>query len=397
MIVHYDCRHYLGYKPCAFRRMCEDCPHYEPFGARILIIKLAAMGDVLRTTPLVQGLMEAYPDCHITWLTEPNVVPMLRGARGIDRLLAWSCESVLQLGHEEFDRLYCFDKEPKATALAMQVRAQRKSGFGMNRYGGVMPLSPESEYIYELGINDPLKFRFNTKTYPELVYECAGLPYGRPVEYAFPDLAPETAAARDRLTGLGVLPEDLKVGLNTGAGDVFATKRWTEEGYVRLANRLVDECGAKVLLLGGPGERERNRRIMAAAAHPLVDTGTENPVRAFAGIVANCDLMVTGDTLAMHIAIGLKVPVLVILGATCHQEIELYGRGAKIVSDFECSPCYLATCPKEVTCMQATPADLVFERARTLIQTSGLSRLHAPAATESEKPDTAENTGYREH
>jgi len=60
------------------------------------------------------------------------------------------------------------------------------------------------------------------------------------------------------------------------------------------------------------------------------------------------------------------VPVVVILGPTCHQEIELYGRGAKIVSDFECSPCYLSICPKDITCMEATPADLVFDRVKSV-------------------------------
>jgi heptosyltransferase-2 len=149
--------------------------------------------------------------------------------------------------------------------------------------------------------------------------------------------------------------------LNTGAGDVFATKKWTEEGYALLSNRLAGELGARVLLLGGPAEVERNRRIAAAAHFPLIDTGNHNPIRKFAGIVGSCDLMVTGDTLALHIAIGLKVPVLLILGPTCHQEIELYGRGEKIVSDFECSPCYLSTCPKDITCMEAMPADRVFE------------------------------------
>ena len=78
--------------------------------------------------------------------------------------------------------------------------------------------------------------------------------------------------------------------------------------------------------------------------------------------------MVTGDTLAMHIAIGLKVPVLVMLGPTCHQEIELYGRGAKIVSDFDCSPCYLSVCPKQVTCMDAISVDAVFESVAELLR-----------------------------
>ncbi len=368
MFVHYDCRYFVGHKPCAFRRACDGCPHYRPFGVRILIIKLAAMGDVLRTTPLLRGLKGADPDAHVTWLTEPKVVPMLAGIPEIDRLVPYGPEAVLQLECESFDRLYCLDKEPKASALAMKIRAGRKAGFGLSEYGNVMPLNPGSEYTFELGINDELKFRQNRKTYPELVFECAGLEYPVPQEYLVPDLSAEIEGGRQLLQERGAAPGDLKVGLNTGSGNIFATKKWTEEGYVQLANRLVEECGAKVLLLGGPAEVERNARIAAAARHPPIDTGTDNPVRQFAGIVGNCDLIVTGDTLAMHIAIGLKVPVLVILGSTCPQEIELYGRGTKIVSDFECSPCYLSVCPKEVTCMDATPADIVFEAARKLLE-----------------------------
>ncbi len=387
MFVRYDCRYYLGHKPCVFRRECDGCPHYSPFGKRVLIIKLAAMGDVLRTTPLLRGLRQANAACHITWLTEPNVVPMLRGVAEIDRLLAYSLETALQLQYEEFDELYCFDKEPKACILAMKISARRKVGFGMTRFGTVMPLNKESEYTLELGINDHLKFRVNNKTYPELIFECAGLPYQAPQEYLFPDFSAEIAQARTRLETLGVLPTDLKIGLNTGAGDVFATKKWTEEGYVHLANRLVEQYGAKVLLLGGPAEVERNARISAAASYPLIDTGTGNPIRRFAGIVACCDLLVTGDTLALHIAIGLKVPVVVMLGPTCHQEIELYGRGIKIVSDFECSPCYLSVCPKEITCMDATPADTVFDAVSRLLS----SRVMGP----SDKGSTAANSSRR--
>ena len=159
MMIHDDCRFFLGHKPCRFRRACDGCPHYSPFGKRILIIKLAALGDVLRTTPLLRGLREKNPICHITWLTEPGVVPMLRGIPEIDRLISYDPEAVLQLSRESFDHLYCFDKEPKASALAMSIEAPHKSGFGMTRFGNVMPLSPESEYMFRLGIDDELKFR----------------------------------------------------------------------------------------------------------------------------------------------------------------------------------------------------------------------------------------------
>ncbi|MBZ5497878.1 MAG: glycosyltransferase family 9 protein [Acidobacteriia bacterium] len=368
MIAHYDCRHFLGHKPCIYRRPCEDCPHYAPFGKRILIIKLAAVGDVLRTTPLLRGLRRAYPDSHITWLTESDAVPLLQGVGEIDRLVPYSFESVLQIGRETFDQLYCLDKEPKAIAMAMGVQASDRIGFGMSRYGNVKPLSPNSEYMFELGIDDLLKFRLNSKTYPELLFECAGLPYPKPQEYLLPDLVAEIAAGRELLRTLGIAPGGLKVGLNTGASDLFATKKWTEEGYAELADLLARQLGATALLLGGPAEAERNARIAAAAAHAPVNAGTHHSLRSFAGIIGNLDLIVTGDTLAMHIAIGLGVPALVILGATCHKEIELYGRGAMIVSDFECSPCYLSACPKKTTCMRAIPAQRVFGAAARLLR-----------------------------
>ena len=368
MFVHYDCRYFLGSKPCVYHRECEGCPHYTPFGKRILLIKLAAMGDVLRTTPLLRGLRRAHPDCHLTWLTEANVMPLLAGIGEIDRVVPYSYETVLTLEHESFDIVYCFDKEPKAAALAMKVRGNQKVGFGLSEYGNVKPLNPESEYTFELGINDPLKFTINQKTYPELLFECASLPYEDPQEYVFPDLSDETASAERLLERRGASRGDLKIGLNTGAGDVFATKKWTERGYAELGDRLIADYGAKVILLGGPDESERNARIQSMAHRPLIDAGTDNTIRDFAGIVANCDIMVTGDTLAMHIAIGLHVPVVVLIGPTCHQEIELYGRGAKIVSDFDCSPCYLSVCPKEVTCMDATSTNQVFEAVSRVIE-----------------------------
>jgi ADP-heptose:LPS heptosyltransferase len=368
MIIRYNCLHFLGHKPCQFRRACEDCPHYAPAGKRILIIKLAAMGDVLRTTPLLRGLRARDPECRITWITDLSVVPMLRGIHEIDRLLPYTCETVLQMEAEAFDELYCFDKEPRATALAMKIHAERKVGFGLSALGNVVPLNKESEYTYQLGIDDRLKFQVNTKTYPELIFECAGLRYDKPQEYILPDLSAEIQEAETYLGTQGVRPGEFVIGLNTGAGVVFATKKWTETGYVHLANRLVEELGTRVLLLGGPAEVERNRRIAAAARHPLVNTGNEHPIRKFSGIVGNCDLLVTGDTLAMHIAIGLQVPVLVIFGATCHQEIELYGRGSKIISDLDCVPCYLSVCPNRTTCMDALSADSVFESVAELIE-----------------------------
>ena len=137
----------------------------------------------------------------------------------------------------------------------------------------MIPLNKESEYTYQLGISDALKFRINTKTYPELIFECAAIPYPEPQEYILPDLASKSRRQKPASWLGEFIPKTSKIGLNTGAGDVFATKKWTEEGYIRLADRLSKELGAKVLLLGGPGEVERNQRIAAAAQYPADQYG----------------------------------------------------------------------------------------------------------------------------
>ena len=95
------------------------CSHYSPMGAHILIIKLAAIGDVLRTTSLLPSLAQAYETRHVTWVTDESALPLLAGNPRIDRLLPFGFETVHRLLAEEFDLLICLDKEHRATALAM--------------------------------------------------------------------------------------------------------------------------------------------------------------------------------------------------------------------------------------------------------------------------------------
>ena len=93
----------------------------------------------------------------------------------------------------------------------------------------------------------------------------------------------------------------------------------------------------------------------------MIDTGTDNSLSAFFGVVDACDVVVSSDSLAMHIAIALGKCVVAIFGSTTPHEVDLYDRGEKVVTDFECSPCYLKTCDKSPTCMQALRGETVGE------------------------------------
>jgi len=324
-------------------------------GRRVLVLKIGALGDVLRTTPLLRPLTAAGP-VHVTWVTGPASAPLLEGHPRIDRLLVPGFETSERLAAEEFDLLLSIDKDPYPTALAARVRAAEKRGFGRDENGALIPLHESARYAYDLGLSDQLKFHENRKTYQEITAELCGLPWGGD-EYDVPAVAAARHAAAAALTDAGVPGSGPLVGLNTGAGGVFANKAWTEDGYAELARRLAAD-GCRVVLLGGEDEAERNARIAAAAAGAAKDAG-RHPLREFAGVVARCDLVVTGDTLGMHLAIAARVPVVVLFGSTCPQEIELYGRGEKVVTDIECHPCYLRACDIHPSCQERIAPDTV--------------------------------------
>jgi heptosyltransferase-2 len=101
---------------------------------------------------------------------------------------------------------------------------------------------------------------------------------------------------------------------------------------------------------------------MAAANVPLLDPGCDNPVRHFAALLGHCDLAVTGDTLAMHLALAQRVRSVVLFGPTSAAEIDLYGLGEKVVPMMECLSCYKTSCDFVPNCMDLISTDMV-ERA----------------------------------
>ena len=327
----------------------------------ILIVKHGAMGDVLRTTPLLTAYKRLYPHCRITWIVEKASSPVLLHNPLIDRLIIYSEEALRELSKERFDIAINLDKEKEALDSIAAANAAVKRGFGWNSgRSGLVALNPASEYALRLGVDDELKFRINQKTYQEISFEQAELPYSKE-EYILHVDDEEKRAADSDLALLGITSG--AIGINTGSGDRFAGKRLSLEQLAELSRGVHTRTGRKAVLLGGPQEIERNARIQEMARDYAVDSGTSHRIHRFAAIVSRLGCVVTGDTIAMHIAIAVKVPVVVFFGSTCASEIELYGRGEKIVSDLSCAPCYKRICPIDESekCMTDIPSALIMK------------------------------------
>src|ERR1700741_2383290 len=163
-----DCRYFRGDLPCKPHKQhgvhCvddtgKDCQYYDPTNKKILIIKLGAIGDVIRTTPLLHKLKEVNPRAEIWWLTlSPDVLPR----KWIDVVLSFTPQSVVTLRATHFDTIYCLDKDKEACALNLTLSADVKKGYTLEN-GKCVPINHDAEHKYLTGVFDDIS-KVNTKS-----------------------------------------------------------------------------------------------------------------------------------------------------------------------------------------------------------------------------------------
>ena len=317
-----DCKHFTGYKPCFPETRCyEECVSNEPIGKRILIINLDAMGNILVTTTILPALKRTYPQSHISWITLGNAYPLLLHNPLLDRIYRWEPESWLILQELKFDLVLNVDKSRRTGAFLSTLQARERLGYGINENGVIVPLNPEAEENYLLGLDDHLKFRVNRKTVPQLLAEQFKLEYRRD-EYSLTLTEEEQAFCEDfkrehQLDSSASTQTPCLIGFNTGCSELYPNKKMTIDQHVELIMRLSEEENIRLLLVGGPEDTLRNAEIARRVGDRVLSTPTTEGLRRGLCYINICDLIVSGDSFGMHAAIGLKKQLIVWFGVSC--------------------------------------------------------------------------------
>ncbi len=262
----------------------------------ILIIKLGATGDVVRTTPLLARL-----EGRVTWVTAAKNLALLQGLPGRNgdlSSLAW--EDRGQLAGRPFDLVISLEDDAATAALVHEVRPHRVFGAHAGANGN-MTYTSDSRRWFDLSListfgrqrADELKF-LNRHTYQELIFDGLGLAFGDDDRYLLPPTPPS-----DLQGDIAIAPE---------AGAVWPMKRWKH--YDRLKAEL----------------EARGLRVNILPARPtLLDHLAD---------VRGHRCVVCGDSLPMHLALGSGIPVVALFNCTSPWEIHGYGLLTKIVSPF---------------------------------------------------------------
>jgi len=332
---------------------------------KVLIIKLGALGDVLRTTFVARGIKEKYTPVHITWLTKENAEEILTNNVYIDEIIFWNKR--MSLCNQEFDWILSLDDEEEVCTFAAQLHAKKFQGAYSK--DGKQQYTPDVDAWFGMGLlrseeqggkakADELKAN-NRRTFQEIysdMFDIKETANKRPIlnltleelQYAEPILAQ-------------IKPQSTIIGINPSAGMRWELKMLSVEKTAEICNALAKDTSRTILLLGGSDEQERNRKIKALCPQEnILFIEPTKSIKQFASIINLCDSIITADSLALHIAIALEKETIAFFGPTSPWEIDMFCQGTKVYKESDCLCCYNKTTDKKPSCIERImPEDII--------------------------------------
>ena len=290
--------------------------------ARILIVRLSSIGDIVHALPAVAALGRSVPEAEMSRAVESRFAPLLEGNPFLRRVVCldtlgwrarWTAAATLQEARAAVRELRSARPDVavdlqglvKSAALARLSGAERRLGFGgpwlRERLAGAF----YTERVEPVGRQHVIEENL------ALVERLGAKPVSR-AEWEFPLPRPEAAECRvaERLRALGA---GKFVVMNPGAG--WMSKRWPPERYARLVAALAGHDGPAVLLTGSAAEESLIREILAAAGNSRAWFFPSTLVE-FVALVRRASLLLGGDTGPLHLAAAVGTPIVALYGPT---------------------------------------------------------------------------------
>lgn len=331
----------------------------------ILVIKLRAIGDVMLSTVVLRNLRTACPDARIDFLTEAPSREVVEGNPDVTSVLVFDARRmtgvalILDVRRAKYDVVIDLFGNPRSAIVTRLSGAGIRVGyrFGWRQHCYTVVVEPRGGEVHNTEFNlDALR--------------AIGVPIVATSPF-FPRSAAEAGSA-DRFFAEAGLQGKPVVALNMGGG--WYTKRWPLKYYAELGDRIAETFHASVVILWGPGERERAemlRRAMNSNAALIPAVG----LKGLAEILARCSALVTNDSGPMHIAAAVGTPVLAIFGPTNPDLQGPVGEIHEVVQNntLLCLGCNLTKCPIGNPCMEQLGVDEVAAAFGRLMQKNKLA------------------------
>ena len=358
----------------------EEPPHAD----RILLIRLGALGDVVRTLPAFASIRAHYPRAHLAWLVERNAESAVRAQPGVDEVLlfpreeleaalrAWQPLSMLrEAGRFVADlRRHRFDLVLDFHAILKSGLIARLSGASL-RVGYDRPHSREAAWRFanrRARIEPARISRFDRNA---ALIEFLGIrraPVAEAAPADVPVLPIEPSRADRFALQRGSRPDSAPIVIHPGTSPATPYKRYPVEAWGEVARRLADD-GFLCIVTAGPADSETGlARAVVESSAGAAELAPPTPTLAdLAALYSTCRLFLGSDSGPLHVASLVGTPVVQVLGPTDPVENRPFrGTPSRSVRvPVACSPCRrgCAAAP----CMRVLPVDSVVTAACELL------------------------------
>jgi len=294
---------------------------------RLLVVKTSSIGDVIHALPVVQAIKDAAPHLTFGWVVRRRCEGILRGNPWIDHLYILpdkpSPAELLHLRRELHSARY---------EMALDMQGLALSGLITRLSGAPMRVGwDRNRELNALFLTHPIVPGKGRQAHEvDLLYgfaDALGVHALHPEFTPQPYLAAEGAAQAE--TWLADLPGP-RVALNVGASRAY--KRWPVENWTRVALSLT-RTGRSVVFVGDKTDAESVAQITPTLTGGYVDLSGKTSLRELASVLAACDLLVSGDSGPMHLAVAVGTPVVAIFGATHPKRHGPYGLRNTVLHD----------------------------------------------------------------
>ncbi len=346
---------------------------------KILVRGTNWLGDAVMTIPALQQLRTSFPHAHITLLAPPRAAGVCRGVAELDEIIVYLrkeegtrafFETMQHLRRARFDLAILFQNAFEAALLAFLGGAKIRIGYDTQGRGALL--------THKLKHGAAQRNRHQTNDYLDLVTAAERVCLGHESAAERNNIPALLANAEQRHAAAQLLHRwDLRPGtrkliaLNVGATNSRA-KCWPEDRFAALADRLVTELDAHILLLGAVSENEQAERVIAQMQNRQKANNLtgETTMAELIGLLARCDLLVTNDTGPAHVGAALGIPTLTIFGPTNEFETAPLGLHSELLraEGIECARCMYRECPIDHRCMTRITVGAVAEKAFSLLE-----------------------------
>ncbi len=306
---------------------------------KILIIKLAAVGDTILLVPVLRELRKKLPQAEIHWLVSSVNASLAQTVPYVDRVIVWTPVSpwgvpalVRELKKETYDTVIDLEQWARMTALiSFFTGASQRIGFdtpGQHRAALYTDPVPKSSRQHEI------------KDFYAAVSRVVPLPLNLDLELFETEKGQSEAGQWEK--ELSPLKDRPLVLLHPGCGADGLPREWPLSEYALIGNWLIRTYRARLVLTAGPEEVFKTQRLKKLLNHQALDLGGRISWQGTVSLIKKVDLVVSGNTGVMHLAAAFKKPQVALHGPTDPTIWGPLNSHAVIVS----SPCPQCPCLK---------------------------------------------------